>query len=159
MFTNKHVVVALIVGPILAILAWLAVGQIAAEKATLAEPGKSYPLVEKSDCRYESGHCTLENEGFKLTLSTVERDVGTVLVLKSKHPLNGVVIAVVDSGRVGVPQAMSSRVVGGMEWLIVLGRKPLSTERILLVASAGGAQYFGDAATLFIMRSEHTEET
>ena len=159
MFTNKHVVVALIVGPILAILAWLAVGQIVAEKAALAEPGKSYPLVEKSDCRYESGHCTLENESFKLSLSIVQRDENTVLVLKSKHPLRGVVVAVADFDREGVPEAMGSRGVGGREWFIVLDRKPLATERILLVASAGGAQYFGDAATLFITRPERSTET
>ena len=159
MFTNKHVVVALIVGPILAILAWLAVGQIVAEKAALAEPGRSYPLVEKSDCRYESGHCTLENEDFKLSLSIEQRYEDTMLVLQSKHPLSGVVVVVADSDREGVPETMGSRGVDGRQWLIVLDRKPLSSERILLVASAGGAQYFGDAATLFIMRPERSKET
>ena len=89
MFTNKHVVIALIVGPILAILAWIGVGQIAGEKAAVAVAGNSYPLVEKSDCRYESGHCKLENEDFKLVLLLEQRGIDTMLVLQSAQVLEG----------------------------------------------------------------------
>ena len=42
MWKNKHVIIALLVAPILAILAWFAVGQIAGEKAEVAEPGAQY---------------------------------------------------------------------------------------------------------------------
>ncbi len=154
MFTNKHVVIALIVGPILAILAWVGVGQIAGEKAALAVTGKSYPLVEKSDCRYESGHCKLENEDFKLVLRIEQRDIDTVLVLKSVHALEGVMMSVAEPGSETSPSPMRATDAQNMEWVIPVEELPTPAQRFYLVASSGGVQYFGDAATLFIKRQE-----
>ena len=153
-FTNKHVIVALIVGPILAILAWLAVGQIAGEKAALAVSGQSYPLVEKSDCRYESGHCKLENEDFKLLLKLEQRGLDSILVLTSEHALEGVLISVAAPDQEEQPRAMRSTTAEALEWTLVLEAVPAPGERIHLVASSGGTQYFGDASTLFIKRAE-----
>ena len=154
MFTNKHVVIALIVGPILAILAWIGVGQIAGEKAAVAVSGKSYPLVEKSDCRYESGHCKLENEDFKLVLHMEQRGRDTLLVLKSVHALEGVLMSVADPGSETNPSAMRASDAKNMQWVIPLEELPTPQQRLYLVASSGGVQYFGDAATLFIKRQE-----
>ena len=154
LFTNKHVIIALIVGPILAILAWLAVGQIAGEKAAVAVSGQSYPLVEKSDCRYESGHCKLENEDFKLVLTVKQRGINSVLVLKSVHALEGVLVSVAELGGESTPTAMRSGGGENMEWEVILDEAPTPGQRIHLVASSGGTQYFGDASTLFIKRSQ-----
>ena len=154
MFTNKHVVIALIVGPILAILAWVGVGQIAGEKAALAVTGKSYPLVEKSDCRYESGHCKLENEDFKLVLRIEQRGIDTVLVLKSVHALEGVMMSVAEPGSEISPSPMRASDAQNMEWVIPVEELPTPAQRFYLVASSGGVQYFGDAATLFIKPKE-----
>ena len=154
MFTNKHVVIALIVGPILAILAWIGVGQIAGEKAAVAVSGKSYPLVEKSDCRYESGHCKLENEDFKLVLRMEQRGIDAVLVLKSVHALEGVMMSVAEPGSETSPSAMRASDAQNMEWVIPVEELPTPAQRLYLVASSGGVQYFGDAATLFIKRQE-----
>jgi hypothetical protein len=153
LFTNKHVIIALIVGPILAILAWLAVGQIAGEKAAMAVPGQSYPLVEKSDCRYESGHCKLENEDFKLVLTLEQRGINSVLVLKSVHALEGVLLSVAEPGVETTPTAMRSSSGEKLEWVVILDEVPTPGQRIHLVASSAGTQYFGDASTLFIKRS------
>lgn len=154
MFTNKHVVVALIVAPVLAILAWLAVGQIAGEEAAVAVPGQSYPLVEKSDCRYESGHCKLENEEFKLLLRLQQRGPDAFLLLTSAHVLEGVMVSVTAPDNAAQPRPMNLATAGGLEWEVSLDRLPASQDRIYLVASSGGTQYFGDAATLFIKRSQ-----
>ena len=51
MWKDKHVVMAMIVAPILAIFAWVGVDYIVAEKAQPAEPGSMYPLVARSNCR------------------------------------------------------------------------------------------------------------
>lgn len=152
MFTNKHVVIALIVGPILAILAWIGVGQIAGEEAAAAVSGRSYPLVEKSDCRYESGHCKLENEDFKLVLRMEQRGIETVLVLQSAHALEGVLMSVAEPGSEIRPTAMRASDTQNMEWVISMEQLPTPQQRFYLVASSGGVQYFGDAATLFINR-------
>ena len=147
-FTNKHVVIALIVAPILAILAWFAVGQIAGEKAQPAAAGKTYPLVEKSNCRYESGLCDLENEEFKLALELEGLD----LVLRSAHALRGVMLTVGHPGQNLPPQAMTAIDTEGLNWRYKLTAMPDTDDRIHLVASTAQNAYFGDVATLFIRR-------
>jgi len=154
MFTNKHVIIALIVCPILAILAWYAVGNLIGEKPQLAQPGNSYPLVEKSNCRYESGACDLENEDFKLTLVYQDGLSGAQLVLQSSHPLEGVVLGV------GLPDAQESPAVmrasggQGLKWRLAIAAAPAPDERIRLVAMAGGSSYFADASTSFLQPRE-----
>ncbi|MEH6581737.1 MAG: hypothetical protein V7754_07355 [Halioglobus sp.] len=147
-FTNKHVVIALIVAPILAILAWFAVGHLAGEKAQPAAQGKSYPLVEKSNCRYDSGQCNLQNEDFKLAIELR----GVDLIVQSEHPLQGVMLAIVTSGQEPVPVEMTSADQTGLSWRLTLAGVPQESERIYLVASTVDNAYFGDAATLFIKR-------
>jgi hypothetical protein len=72
MWKNKHVIIALIVAPILSVLAWFAVGQIVGEKAMVAEPGAAYPLVARSNCRWASGECELHNNELEMTILPLE---------------------------------------------------------------------------------------
>ena len=159
MFTNKHVIIAFIVAPILAILAWFAVGNLMGEKAAPAQEGQSYPLVEKSNCRYDSGVCHLENEDFRLALSYQDTPAGRELVLRSSHPLDGVALAVAVPGS-EVPPGMMRAVDGqGMEWRLPVDSRPGLDQRIMLVASSGGSSYFADAATAFLQPREGMELT
>ena len=88
MWKNKHVIIALIVAPILAVLAWFAVGTIAGEKAQVAKPGAAYPLVARSNCRWESGECDLVNNDLKMTILPLELGAQyTRLSLDSEFPL------------------------------------------------------------------------
>ncbi|MGB1440048.1 MAG: hypothetical protein ACPG63_09740, partial [Luminiphilus sp.] len=62
---NRHVVTALLVAPLLAVLAWFLVGGIAGqpeEQPAPAEAGNSYPMIERPGCRYPGGDCGLSNE-------------------------------------------------------------------------------------------------
>jgi hypothetical protein len=154
-FTNKHFIIAMIVAPILAILAWFAAGEFAGEVPQQAEPGQSYPLVEKSSCRYPSGVCELENEDFRLSLSPRQGESGAELVLLSSHPLDGVVLGVGDIEQQVEPAAMRATDGQGLEWRLLLDRIPAPTERIRLVAMAGGSSYFADAATLFLQPDDN----
>lgn len=150
MFTNKHVIIAMIVAPILAVLAWIAVGQIGAEQPRPAEPGKSYPLVEKSNCRYESGACDLENEEFKLRITLQDSVQGPEFLLSSSHSLDGVVLSVGSAEDEARPAAMRASDGRGLLWRIALAETPGPDERIRLVARAAGSSYFADAATTFL---------
>ena len=149
-FTNKHVIIAMIVAPILAVLAWFGVGQLAADKPQPAKPGTSYPLVEKSNCRYESGSCDLQNEDFKLILVYREGAAGPQMVLTSSHPLEGVVLAAGPVDQTGQPAPMRATDGQGLEWALVLAARPAAEDRIRLVARAGGSSYFADASTAFL---------
>ena len=99
MWKNMHVAIALIVAPILAILAWFAVGQIAGEKAQVAEPGGTYPLVARSNCRWESGECELVNNDLKMTIMPLELGAQyTRLALDSEFPMTQATFALLFGG-------------------------------------------------------------
>ncbi|MCH1492111.1 MAG: hypothetical protein L7T24_06105, partial [Luminiphilus sp.] len=69
---NRHFITALLVAPLLAVLAWFAVGQWVEEPALQpipAQSGNSYPMIERPGCRYAGGDCGLSNEDFKLALA------------------------------------------------------------------------------------------
>ena len=155
MFTNKHVIVAMIVAPILAVLAWIAVGQFAGEKAAPARAGQSYPLVEQSNCRYPSGACDLRNEDFKLRLTVEEGPGGLQMILSSSHPLEGALLSVAPPDSEQPPSGMRTTDGRGLEWRIGLGSSPAADDRIRLVARAGGSSYFGDASTTFLQPGDN----
>ncbi|RLQ21654.1 hypothetical protein DWB85_11610 [Seongchinamella sediminis] len=150
MFKNKHVIIAMIVAPILSVLAWFAVGQFLGEQPQAAKPGQSYPLVEQSNCRYRSGACDLENEDFRLRLTLQQGVTGPEFLLSSSHPLEGAVLAVVEGGADATPAAMRASDGQGLAWRIVLAEVPAPADRIRLVARAGGSSYFADASTAFL---------
>lgn len=154
MFTNKHVIIAMIVGPILAILAWIAVGQLTGEQPHAAQPGKSYPLVEQSNCRYESGACDLRNEDFKLRLILQDGLAGPEFLLTATHSLEGVVLAVGAPSDQSQPSPMRAVDGRGLEWRIALAGTPGPDERIRLVAHAAGSRYFAEASTTFLQPRE-----
>jgi len=158
MFTNKHVIVAMIVAPILSVLAWYGVGQLTGEEPQAALPGQSYPLVEKSNCRYESGACDLQNEEFKLRLTLQETVSGPEFLLSATHPLEGVVLAVGAADSDQRPSAMRASDGQGLEWRLAVGGVPVPPERIRLVARAGESSYFGEASTTFLQaKDKHLE--
>ena len=154
MFKNKHVIIAMIVAPILAVLAWVAVGQFMGEKPQAAKPGQSYPLVEKSNCRYSSGACDLENEDFRLRLTVHEGVAGPEFLLSSSHALEGVVLAISDLRTEATPAAMRATDGQGLEWRLALEQIPGAEQRIRLVASAGGSSYFADASSAFLQSED-----
>jgi hypothetical protein len=152
-FTNKHVVIALIVAPILSVLAWFAVGSLTGEQAAPAEAGRDYPLVAKSSCRWSSGQCELENEDFELTLRY--SDAGNLLV-HSAFPLEGVVVSVYDPEARGEipPVALLPVDSAGHDWRHPASDRPVAGERIRLVAAAEGSRYYGEMSTAFAQAAE-----
>jgi hypothetical protein len=154
LFTNKHVVIAMIVAPILAVLAWFAIGAFTGETPRPAVQGESYPLVAKSNCRYPSGACDMENEDFRLRIVYEQGLSGGELVLTSSHPLDGVVLGLADLDEQTAPAVMRASDGQGLEWRMAMITIPAPEQRFRLVAMAGGSSYFADAATTFLQEED-----
>ncbi len=154
-WSNKHVVIATLMAPVLALIAYFGIGALVGEDPQPAEAGQSYPLVEKPNCRYASGACGLKNADFELTLTYERLDSGRLLLrLVSAHPLDGVMLAVADAGgQEQTPVAMSPAGTGGLHWSLEMIDPDAESQRLRLVASTAGVFYFGDVATKFMLEA------
>lgn len=154
LFKHKHVLTAMIVAPILALVSYFAVDFIAGEKPHVAEEGKSYRLVEKPNCRYDSGTCGLKNGDFELDLFVESAENGRpVLKLSSAHALDGVMVALLGRGdEEQEPRQMIPRNGEGLAWSIELEPFDPGRDRLRLAASAQKTLYFGDVALKFAAR-------
>lgn len=176
MLTNRHVVVALLVAPVMAILGWFAVGQLIGERAAPAQAGQSYPLLAQSNCRYASGSCELKNAELWLRLQAESGD-SPQLLLTASHPLDGVKLALSAetaaetavsraasmAGQMAAPtnrqatgtdvtaspRALDPRGSDGRTWVLPLSRDLPADAQLQLVARAAGAFYFAETGTAF----------
>lgn len=153
MFKNKHIIAALIITPILAIIGYFATDHLVSEKPHKARPGMSYQLVEMPNCRYESGHCGLKNADFNIDMQVELLENGTMnLSLDSAYPLNGVKLAVVDNpADSGEPLDMVAKNKQRTRWLASVRQPGGSESRIRLVISANASLYYGDVGTAFMV--------
>ena len=151
MLRNKHLIVALLVTPFLAILAWFAVGALVGEKPHRAVPGQSYPLVEASNCRYDSGQCDLHNQDMSLSISYAPGK----LVLTSNQALERVLLAVAAGEEVVTlpeprPQSLQQQDAQGLRWSMPVSTVPGDEQRLRIAAQAGGVSWFADTSTAFL---------
>lgn len=150
---NKHMVIATLMAPVLALMAYFGVNFMLSETPQVAEEGQSYQLVEKPNCRYGSGACGLKNNDFELTLTfDWQGSEKMLLTLESVYPLEGVLLAMVeDSSEEQAPVEMRPVGADGLNWVLDLARPDPERNRLYIVASSGGVLYFGDAATKFTL--------
>jgi len=152
-WNNKHLTVAMLMAPILALMAYFGVNFMLGEEPQAAEAGNSYVLVEKPNCRYDSGACGLKNADFELALSYEWIGVDRMLLkLASVHPLEGVLVALVElETEEEHPVEMLPAGPDGLSWSLEMARPDPKNHRLHLVASAAGAFYLGDVATRFTL--------
>ncbi len=152
MWKNKHVVVAMLVAPVLAILAWFAVDWFVAERPHVAQPGQDYPLIARSNCRYESGRCDLANEDFRLSILPGPAGEGTSLIVTSRFPLASAAVGLApQAGAVAEPVAFEPVAGDPTRWT---GRlpplPPAGGASLQIVVAAGGSRYFAEVPTIFL---------
>lgn len=95
---NKHVILAMFVAPVLAIMAYFATDSIVSEKPHKAETGEQYKLAARSNCRYQSGLCTLHNGDVEIDvrinrLSAASGEAFVELLLQSNTPLQQALVS------------------------------------------------------------------
>ena len=152
MWKNKHVVIAMLVAPLLAIIAWYGVDSIVAERAESAKPGEHYPLVARSNCRYESGQCDLVNNDFKLVILAVEVQSGkTVLALESEFPLVSARLSLVS----GDNEVLANAVPGSppemaAQWIITIASGATPAALLRVAVTVQQSIYFAEVPVTFL---------
>jgi len=154
LFSNKHVIIAMIVAPVLAILSYYFVDTLVKEKPHQAVEGNSYPLNAKSNCRYTSGRCDLENASFKTFLVVTEKDNHQILTLTSSHSLQGAKVgfsSLEDSSglEAAKPSSMQSISKDKKIWSIIMPVEADANTQLMLAMLANGSHYYAETTMGF----------
>ena len=149
MFKDKHVIVAMLVAPILAVIAWYGVDQIVAEKPKAAEAGGTYTLLARSNCRYESGQCDLKNADLELSLVPGLSDASSIeMQLESSIRLQGAALGL--AGDDAIPSQMTRIDDQGYLWGTRIGLPANDEAMIRLAVIARDATWYAEVPTVFL---------
>ena len=155
MFKNKHVVIAMLVAPVLAIMAWLAVDRFIGERPHAAKEGATYALIAKSNCRYGSGQCDLQNADFKLSIRPVSLSSdGVQLEMTSAFPLQSATLGLVNGGTPALPVPMVATSNEALHWTTRIASPPGEDSAIRLAVTADGATWYAEVPTVFLFPGE-----
>jgi hypothetical protein len=144
LFKNKHIVTAMIVTPVLAMLGYYVTDQFVKERPQAAIKGQSYELIAQSNCRYSSGKCDLKNAEFTSTL-TVENDGGIqTLKLESSHPLAGATVGIVQVEKTYAPTKMNSANTGDQSWYLQMPANTNESTILRVALMANGSYYYAE---------------
>jgi hypothetical protein len=155
MFTNKHVIVAMLVAPVLAIMAWFAIDYFIGERPHAAKEGAAYTLIAKSNCRYDSGQCDLENSDFKLHLrptSVTSRSI--MLEMTSAFPLQSATLGLVNDGTPALPSPMAATTDEALHWTTSIDHPQGEMSTIRVAVTASGATWYAEVPTVFLFPGE-----
>lgn len=151
MFKNWHVIIAMIVAPILAVLAWFAVDYFVAERPHAAEEGAAYTLIAKSNCRYDSGQCDLENSDFKLSIRPMSISANSVqLEMTSAFALQSATLGLVNDGAPAAPSPMNATNAEALHWTTRIDRPAGESSTIRVAVTADGATWYAEVPTVFL---------
>lgn len=148
-FTNKHVVAALIIAPILSVIAYFAVDNIVSEKPHQAKKGAEYVLLAKPNCRYSSGKCGFKNGNFELEVRLEPHDTGVALMLDSQFPLVGGKVSLQEPDQENVPIALTAADETGKLWSAQFEHHYQEDDVLRLVVSSQDSLYYGETVAAF----------
>lgn len=152
MVKNKHIITALIVTPILAVIAYFAVDFFLSERPQQAESGGQYQLVQLPNCRYASGQCGLKNGNFKLIVTGIADSGSLLLKVKSVFSLDEAYVSVVrePAETVGPTKAMLPVTADGKEWRVNLMVIDPDQQYLRLAVTVEDAVYYAETAMPFL---------
>ena len=136
----------MLIAPVLALIAWYGVDQLVAERPHAAQPGAAYSLIAKSNCRYASGRCDLENGDLQIRLRADAPEASRILVtLETVLPLQGAYLGF-GSGAPSLMLAADQTAQvwqGELEW-------PAPDETLRFVAHASDATWYAELSSVFL---------
>lgn len=148
---NKHLILAMFVAPVLAIIAYFAVDHIISEKPQPAQQGGTYKLAAKSNCRYQSGACTLKNGDIEVHIRAqriAERRVE--LSMFSDLPIQHAVISYVSDDFSSEPTMMDAVSAELKNWQVILDLDEPEKIMLRLALNISDAMYYAETAAVFV---------
>jgi len=155
MFTNKHIIIAMLVAPLLAILAYFATDLAIGEKPQPAVAGQNYKLAAGPDCRYASGKCTLRNGELTITMRATQDALQQwQFVANANQPLESLSMAIVpkgDSTTAPVVMANTGKTDEDMlsQWTVTLPDFDKELDQMRVVAVLGQSFYIVETPAIF----------
>lgn len=148
---NKHLVLAMFVAPVLAIIAYFAVDHVVSEKPHLAQQGSSYKLAAKSNCRYQSGQCTLQNADVEVNVSVKRITESLIeLTLQSNMPVQNVLASFVGSSTTEEPVVLQSFVPEKNVWSGTFDVVDPEKSNLRLALEVSGSVFYAETPAVFI---------
>ena len=149
---NKHMILAMFVAPVLAIMAYFATDSLVSEKPHRAETGEQYKLAARSNCRYQSGLCTLHNGDVEIDirinrLSASSGDHFVELLLQSNTPLQQALVSLGPND--AQPVALTSDA-DMLSWRADLETMLAADSELRLAVMISGTAFYASVATVFI---------
>jgi len=149
---NKHVILAMFVAPMLAIMAYFATDSVVSEKPQKAEAGEEYKLAARSNCRYESGLCTLHNGDVEIDirinrLSTSTGEPFVELLLQSNTPLQQALVSL--GSHDAQPVALSGET-DRLSWRTDLETTLAAGSELRLAVMISGTAFYAAVPTVFV---------
>ena len=140
----------MIVAPILAIGSYYLVDLTVKEKPQKAEVGAAYKLIPKSNCRFTSGACDLENGDFKSTITISHSDGQQTLTLTSVNALQNASVGFVTStGSELGPITLTASDGTGKHWTTDIDVLADETTSMRVALSANDAHYYSETTMGF----------
>ena len=151
MFKNKHVVIAMLVAPVLSIMAWFAVDYFLSERPQAAKEGATYTLIAKSNCRYDSGQCDLENAEFKISIRPMSvTSSGIQLEMTSAFPLQSATLGLVNNGTPAAPSKMLATTGEALHWTTRIDRPSNDSSTIRVAVTSDGSTWYAEIPVIFL---------
>lgn len=146
---NKHIISAMFIAPILALLAYFGTDMLVSEPPHAAKSGNSYPMVAKSNCRYESGLCTFKNGELEIHFRASPTKQGNWRIqAETNTTLDRVLVGVTSPQNNNPPSPMYNTKEQPMSWEITVPRDDQDTVfRVAVMAQ--GATFFAETETKF----------
>ena len=155
MFKNKHIIIALIIAPILAIISYFVTDYMVAETPQKIQTGAVYPLTQKPSCRYSSGHCILKNNQLEVSITGKFENQNLTLNLTSEQNIQKILFAVTDPNDTHSPPIPMHKSSSHTEQLNSWNASwsPIENpvnKTLKIVLETNGAQFFGETGLEFL---------
>ena len=138
----------MIVAPILAIMSYFATDYIVSEKPHLAKDGNIYKMRISSNCRWESGKCTIDNGDVEINIIGQWINKSLILNLSSSVLLNSIKVSFDTQDN---PQDMEIDKKDRLKWNISLDKDNQAKVQILNFAFVLNRSVFlAQISTIFL---------